>query len=84
MDGIGSTEKPPSRLKNTFALYCENEYFTPATLTSLCRYEFPYEQLLKEGKQMVDDYMKEYAERCSNGDGSWKPRPSPRGIKFRL
>ena len=57
IDAIDSTEKPPSRLKNTFAPYCENEYFTPATLTGLCRYGFPYEQLPKEGKQMVDDYM---------------------------
>ena len=62
IDAIDSTEKPPSRLKNTFAPYCENEYFTPATLTGLCRYGFPYEQLPKEGKQMVDGYMIEYGE----------------------
>lgn len=82
----GRPEKPLSsqRIKNTFAPYCENEYFTPATLTGLCRYGFPYEQLPKEGKQMVDGYMKEYVKRCSNGDGSWKPKPPPQGVKFRL
>lgn len=62
------------RIKNTFAPNCKNKYFTPATLAGLCRYGFSYDDLPKEGKQMVDEYMKEYRKRCSNGDGSWEPK----------
>ena len=78
--GSRKTEKPLSsrRIKNAFAPYCRNEHFTPATLTGLCRYGFPYDELPEEGRQMVDEYMKEYSKRCSNGDGSWKPKPIPK------
>lgn len=68
------TASTNSRLKNTFAPNCKNEYFTPATLAGLCRYGFSYDDLPKEGKQMVDEYMKGYRKRCSNGDGSWEPK----------
>lgn len=73
------------RIENTFAPYCKNEYFTPATLAGLCRYGFPYGDLPKDGKRMVDEYMKEYRKRCSNDDGSWEPKPPPPfGFKGRL
>lgn len=56
-----------------------------STLAGLCRYGFPYGDLSKEGRRMVDEYMKEYRKRCSNGDGSWEPKPPPSGgFKGRL
>ena len=51
----------------------------------MCRYGFPYDDLSKEGKQMLDAYMKEYRDRCSNDDESWEPKPLlPKGVKDTL
>ncbi|RNJ80632.1 MAG: hypothetical protein D9C04_00635 [Nitrosopumilus sp. B06] len=63
----GQTEATTTsrRIKNTFAPACNNEYFVPATLFSLCKYGFPFEKLPEEGKKMVLEYSREYAKRCT-------------------
>ena len=47
----------------------------PRNLGRVCRYGFPYDDLSKEGKQMLYAYMKEYRDRCGNDDESWEPKP---------
>ncbi|CAI9832598.1 hypothetical protein IBTHAUMO2_880004 [Nitrosopumilaceae archaeon] len=53
------------RIKNTFSR-SKNEYFTPATLFSLCRYGFPFEKLPEEAKEMLMEYCEEYTKRCTH------------------
>ena len=53
------------RIRNTFAPDCDNDYFTPATLFSLCKYGYPFEKLPEEGKDMVMEYAREYTKRCT-------------------
>ncbi|RNJ77781.1 MAG: hypothetical protein EB829_06150, partial [Nitrosopumilus sp. H8] len=64
------------RIKNTFAPDCDNEYFVPATLFSLCKYGFPFEKLPKEAKKMVEEYSDEYYKRCTK-TGEKTKFPSP-------
>ena len=59
------------RIKNTFSR-SKNEYFTPATLFSLCRYGFPFERLPEEAKEMVREYSRYHASRCTHSDGEIK------------
>ncbi|CAI9831875.1 MAG: hypothetical protein MPI95_08395 [Nitrosopumilus sp.] len=53
------------RIKNTFSR-SKNEYFTPATLFSLCRFGFPFEKLPEEAKEMLMEYCEEYTKRCTH------------------
>ncbi len=53
------------RIRNTFSR-ADNEYFTPATLFSLCRYGFPFEKLPEEAKEMLMEYCEEYTKRCTH------------------
>ncbi|MDA7997446.1 MAG: hypothetical protein MPI93_05490, partial [Nitrosopumilus sp.] len=57
--------------KNTFSR-SKNEYFTPATLFSLCKYGFPFEKLPEEAKEMVREYSRYHASRCTHSDGEIK------------
>ncbi|MDA7958973.1 MAG: hypothetical protein MPI95_07830 [Nitrosopumilus sp.] len=59
------------RIKNTFSR-AENEYFTPATLFSLCKYGFPFEKLPEEAKEMVREYSKYHTARCTRSEGEIK------------
>ncbi|MDA7960801.1 MAG: hypothetical protein MPJ08_08755 [Nitrosopumilus sp.] len=52
------------RIKNTFSS-ADNEYFTPATLFGLCKYGFPFEKLPEEAKEVVREYSKYHASRCT-------------------
>ena len=63
------------RIKNTFAPNCRNEYFTPVTLHSLCRWGFPFEKLPEEAKEMVMEYCKEYDKTCTKTGGKVKFPP---------
>ncbi|CAI9831060.1 hypothetical protein IBTHAUMO2_150015 [Nitrosopumilaceae archaeon] len=58
----------PRRIRNTFSR-AENEYFTPATLFSLCKYGFPFEKLPEEAKEMVREYSKYHTARCTRSEG---------------
>ncbi|CAI9832372.1 MAG: hypothetical protein MPI95_03930 [Nitrosopumilus sp.] len=69
--GAAGSAGTPKRIKNTFSR-AENEYFTPATLFSLCRYGFPFEKLPEEAKEMLMEYCKEYDKRCTHSDGEIK------------
>ncbi len=53
-------------IKNTFAPNCGNEYFTDATLFSLCKYGFPFDDLPEEAKEIVTEYEKEYSKKRTN------------------
>ncbi|RNJ79433.1 MAG: hypothetical protein D9C04_04775 [Nitrosopumilus sp. B06] len=67
------------RIKNTFAPACNNEYFTPGTLFSLCKYGFPFEKLPEEGKKMVREYAKEYDKKCTRTGDKMTFPPPPSG-----
>ncbi|CAI9832376.1 MAG: hypothetical protein MPI95_03945 [Nitrosopumilus sp.] len=78
MDKSGSSQSGQTaatstskRIKNTFSR-SKNEYFTPATLFSLCKYGFPFEKLPEEAKEMVLEYSKYHASRCTHSDGEIK------------
>ncbi|RNJ79837.1 MAG: hypothetical protein D9C04_03495 [Nitrosopumilus sp. B06] len=64
------------RIKNTFVPNCDNEYFVPATLFSLCKYGFPFEELPEEAKKMLLEYEEEYYKRCTK-PGEKAKFPSP-------
>ena len=72
------------RIKNTFAPRCRNGYFTPATLFSLCKYGFPFEELPEEAREMVLEYSKEYAKRCTRAGDKVHFPPLPMGPGIRI
>ncbi|MDA7999557.1 MAG: hypothetical protein MPI82_06860 [Nitrosopumilus sp.] len=81
MDKSGSSQSGQTaatstskRIKNTFSR-SKNEYFTPATLFSLCKYGFPFEKLPEEAKEMVREYSKYHAARCTRSEGEIKIAP---------
>ncbi|RNJ80224.1 MAG: hypothetical protein D9C04_02120 [Nitrosopumilus sp. B06] len=64
------------RIKNTFAPNCDNEYFEPGALFSLCKYGFRFEKLPEEAKKMMLEYEEEYYKRCTKpGDKPTFPSP---------
>ena len=68
MGGSGPGPGGTRRIRNTFS-DMGNEYFTPATLFALCKYGFPFERLPEEGKEMVREYAKYHAARCTRSEG---------------
>ncbi|RNJ76328.1 MAG: hypothetical protein EB828_03075 [Nitrosopumilus sp. D6] len=67
------------QIKNTFAPNCDNEYFVPATLFSLCKYGFPFEKLPEEGKKMVLEFSEEYSKTCTRAGDKVTFPPPPSG-----
>ncbi|RNJ78543.1 MAG: hypothetical protein EB830_00060 [Nitrosopumilus sp. H13] len=74
-----TTPATSKRIKNTFVSDCNNEYFVPATLHSLCRYGFPFDEIPEEAKKMVLEFSEEYYKRCTKPGDKVEMPPFPTG-----